>query len=801
MSRKIVSFDFAMSSTEGEMYTNKLSEQRVYTNDTNSVELEFNITDVAPGYLPSVGANAMLYIYMADGSFFVKYAQHLKLGQNRFYYVMTPEEVKRSGMTKVQLIILIGEMEIASPLFDFKIVNGLVKYPIRPVEIRDWDALTMEARMFVEDLQDLTAEEFAELKMDEKLINLERDYAGRLQSTENQLKAKVDKAEFTAQLASKANKNDVRTIKGTYTTVADLTSAKPSGDTGNYVVSANGHIYTWNGTVWQDTGILYQAVGIADGSVTETKTSFLRRLPGINLFDKTKITLGKEVYGDGSIRNQATSSAITEYINVQGMENIYLSGLPVYTTSEDTGNRYSYFYDTNKQPIGSSILISASANEASIPVPENAVYYVLSIYQRKVSSEAVSLDTIQIGKTVYKMSPDVDLSPMVKDSYVTNRDITVEDTIGKNLFDKTKITLGKEVYGDGSIRNETTGSAITEYINVQGMENIYLSGLPVYTTSEDTGNRYSYFYDTNKQPIGSSVLISASTNEASIPVPENAVYYVLSIYQRKTSGEIIDPDTIQIENSRVKTTYEPFSIKSKISQIKGMEIKYPTPQQNVGHNSISKLEGLIWNVLGDSITDNAHSAATKKYHAVIQDEVNVTINNYGIAGTEISTGGTSPNPMVTRYTGMNKSAGLITVFGGINDYLHNVELGTFDSRDNATFYGALHNLCSGLYKNFPNATYVFFTPLQTNGSYGNGRNPNTKGYTVADIVQAIKIVCAFYSIKVVDLNAMAGITPYVPEMKTKYMPDGLHPNNAGHSVLATRILPELESVLYNQTVR
>lgn len=187
MSRKIVSFDFAMSSTEGEMNTNKLSEQRVYTNDTNSVELEFNITDVAPGYLPSVGANAMLYIYMADGSFFVKYAQHLKLDQNRFYYVMTPEEVKRSGMTKVQLIILIGEMEIASPLFDFKIVNGLVKYPIRPVEIRDWDALTMEARMFVEDLQDLTAEEFVELKMDEKLINLERDYAGRLQSTEHQL--------------------------------------------------------------------------------------------------------------------------------------------------------------------------------------------------------------------------------------------------------------------------------------------------------------------------------------------------------------------------------------------------------------------------------------------------------------------------------------------------------------------------------------------------------------------------------------------------------------------------------------
>lgn len=88
MARKIISFDFAMSSNDRDMYTNKLSEQRVYTNYHNSVELEFKITYVMENYLPSVGATAMLYIYVADGSFFVKYEQHVKLDGNRFYYVL-----------------------------------------------------------------------------------------------------------------------------------------------------------------------------------------------------------------------------------------------------------------------------------------------------------------------------------------------------------------------------------------------------------------------------------------------------------------------------------------------------------------------------------------------------------------------------------------------------------------------------------------------------------------------------------------------------------------------------------------
>ena len=60
--------------------------------------------------------------------------------------------------------------------------------------------------------------------------------------------------------------------KGAYPNLAALQSAKPNGDSGIYVTTDNGHWYYYNGG-WKDGGI-YQAVGIADSSITPEKTSF-----------------------------------------------------------------------------------------------------------------------------------------------------------------------------------------------------------------------------------------------------------------------------------------------------------------------------------------------------------------------------------------------------------------------------------------------------------------------------------------------------------------------------------------------
>lgn len=104
---------------------------------------------------------------------------------------------------------------------------------------------------------------------------------------------KADKTEINELATNKADKTEVNSLatnkaeisyvdaqiasiasgapKGTYATLTDLQTAYPTGDTGNYIVAADGHIYNWNGSAWTDTGILYQSAGYANGSIRHEK--------------------------------------------------------------------------------------------------------------------------------------------------------------------------------------------------------------------------------------------------------------------------------------------------------------------------------------------------------------------------------------------------------------------------------------------------------------------------------------------------------------------------------------------------
>lgn len=196
---------------------------------------------------------------------------------------------------------------------------------------------------------------------------------------------------LAAQLDDKASKQDVNdrvaqivsgSPKGTYSSLSALQTAKPTGDTGVYLTTDNGHWYWWNGSVWVDGGV-YQAADlpISEKSITR------------NLFDKDAVIEGKQVLAGGNIVNYA-NSAITPYIDVEGLTTLYFSGLPTYTST--VGNRYGKFYDASKSPVGADVLIPTSATTGSASVPSGAKYFVLSIYQLKTSSEVVDYGIIQI---------------------------------------------------------------------------------------------------------------------------------------------------------------------------------------------------------------------------------------------------------------------------------------------------------------------------------------------------------------------------------------------------------------------
>lgn len=203
-----------------------------------------------------------------------------------------------------------------------------------------------------------------------------------------------------------------------------------------------------------------------------------------------------------------------------------------------------------------------------------------------------------------------------------------------------------------------------------------------------------------------------------------------------------------------------------------------------------------WNVLGDSITYGEGSTTT--YHKILKEKYDIpTVNNYGISATSIAEAQGYASAMCTRYSNMSDTADLITVFGGVNDFLHNVPIGVMGDTGTTTFYGGLKTLIEGLMQKYPNSNIEFITPLKCADKWSTNKDgTNTLGKTLVDYVEVIKEVCEYYSIPIIDLYSCSSLQPNFSFSNSTYFKDGLHPNEAGHNRLAEKI----EQAFYSSCV-
>ncbi len=208
-----------------------------------------------------------------------------------------------------------------------------------------------------------------------------------------------------------------------------------------------------------------------------------------------------------------------------------------------------------------------------------------------------------------------------------------------------------------------------------------------------------------------------------------------------------------------------------------------------------ELNGIKINFLGDSITEgHGVSDNDHRFTNIIEKTTGAICRNYGIGGTRFARQNDEENrddDYCSRFSKMDDDADIVAVFGGTNDFGHgNAPLGEFKDRTPDTFYGACHFLFSGLITKYPTAKIVVFTPLHRcneDDPRGDGRYPFDFG-TLKDYVNIIREIAEYYSLPVLDLFAESGLQPCVPVIREKYIPDGLHPNDAGHIILAEKII-------------
>lgn len=207
-----------------------------------------------------------------------------------------------------------------------------------------------------------------------------------------------------------------------------------------------------------------------------------------------------------------------------------------------------------------------------------------------------------------------------------------------------------------------------------------------------------------------------------------------------------------------------------------------------------KLEGMIINFLGDSITEGVGTTdESKRYFELIKNEYKLLkVNGYGISGTRLAKQiGVSENPRYDLYFASRvdemEAADAVVVFGGTNDFGHgNAAVGTFSDRTPDTFYGACHDLYIKLIEKYADKPIIVVTPLHRTGE-NEVKIKHGVSVTLKTYVDIIREVSEYYSLPVCDLYSISGIQPDVPVLKEKFLPDGLHPSNAGNELIAKRL--------------
>ena len=328
----------------------------------------------------------------------------------------------------------------------------------------------------------------------------------------------------------------------------------------------------------------------------------------------------------------------------------------------------------------------------------------------------------------------------------------------------------------------------------------------------DHPNYYVAFFDANMDLIGDVHYSQNDPLSSPFTTPANAKYIAKTV----KTAEIGVSAFISKASSYYPSGDVMLTVKSNVHNKPVTENEMP--------NNVLYQKNI--NVFGDSITSTDYTLPY--WGDIIATNTGCTVNNYGISGTTLAhtndrhlwdyhfgrldaeTIGYDPDDPSTWWTGncfcerfikVDADADAIVIMGGTND--NNVPLGTWNSTDTATFYGALNTLIAGICNHMPAKKILFCTPMQKANGY-----PDNIADPVAELAsksptsilpmqlraEAIKQKCHQYGIPCLDLYNGSGISG-IDSTKVYYRSnDNLHPSSYGQVRLATLIQSALEDL-------
>jgi lysophospholipase L1-like esterase len=212
---------------------------------------------------------------------------------------------------------------------------------------------------------------------------------------------------------------------------------------------------------------------------------------------------------------------------------------------------------------------------------------------------------------------------------------------------------------------------------------------------------------------------------------------------------------------------------------------------------------MIINFLGDSITQGSGASCEQNmYVNLVGKALGATVRNYGVSGTRIANNfkkNDYDEYFALRGQKMENDADYVFVFGGTNDFGHgDAPIGTIDDTTDLSFYGALKNLINLLLSKYDKKKIVFILPLRRSDEDNprGSRKPQDVG-VLSVYVDIMKQVLESFGIAYMD-TFYNSVLPTPPEGQSYFFTDGLHPNDAGHAVLAQMVVGYIQRMEFEK---
>jgi lysophospholipase L1-like esterase len=208
----------------------------------------------------------------------------------------------------------------------------------------------------------------------------------------------------------------------------------------------------------------------------------------------------------------------------------------------------------------------------------------------------------------------------------------------------------------------------------------------------------------------------------------------------------------------------------------------------------AKYKGKKWAVPGDSLTER-NARATKNYHDYIAEETGITVVNMGLSGS----GYKNMEPASSFYgriLNVPLDTDVVTIFGSGNDltYVAQGLLGNVADTDTNTICGCINKTIDNLYSVMPTVPIGIITPCPW-VSYP----PSEVGNNMELYSEKLIEICKRRSIPCLDLYHESNLRPWDSNFRTlMYSRDegnGVHPDENGHKILATKIREFLYSLI------